>query len=61
VTRSGPVSEIRWDEVEHFAGFGWDLDRIAERLGVDGGSLRTALHRKAARQAGKDARTGEAA
>ncbi len=40
---------IDWDDYEHFAGYGWDPDRIAEALGVRPGSLRTALARRTAR------------
>ncbi len=54
------ASHIDWHEYEHFRGFRWDDARIAKRLGVELGSLRTWLARRAARQA-KDARTGEAA
>lgn len=55
MTRPGPAEEIRWDEYAHFASFGWDLHRIAERLGVHPGSLRTGLQRRAEKD--KNART----
>ncbi len=58
----GGSPEIRWDEYEHAAGFGWSLDRIAEFLGVHPGSLKVALDRRAARERqGENARRGEAA
>lgn len=40
---------IDWQEYEHFAGYGWGLDWIAERLGVKPESLRTSLARRTAR------------
>lgn len=49
--------EIDWVEYEHFRSFGWDEQRIADRLGVLLSSLRTALARRAA----KEAKKGEAA
>lgn len=54
MTRIAPGPEIRWDEYEHFASFGWDHDRIARRLGVDPASLSTALSRRAAKDARKE-------
>lgn len=53
-----PGPEIRWDEYDHFAGFGWDNDRIAERRKVHPNSLKIALTRRAARQAPGRATTG---
>lgn len=43
----GRCARIEWDEVDHFAGYGWSTERIASRLGVQHGSLRTGLHRRA--------------
>ena len=37
-------------EWEHFAGFGWSDERIAERLGLNLASLRTATRRRQYRQ-----------
>lgn len=53
----GRCARIDWDEVEHFAGFGWQVDRIAERLGMEPGSLRNALAKRRERTA---KRAGEA-
>lgn len=60
MSRSDPGPEIRWDEYDHFAGFGWDIDRIAHKLHVRPSSLTTALARRAERK-DKDARTERAA
>lgn len=50
--------EIDWTEYEHFRLFGWDVARIAARLGVLESSLRTALDR---RRAAQQRKTGGAA
>lgn len=60
MSRSAPGPEIRWDEYDHFAGFGWTHERIAARLGVNPHSLSVALARRAERK-DKDARTEKAA
>lgn len=51
---------IEWDDYEHFRAYGWNHDRIADRLGVTPASLTTALHRRAARNRNA-AQTGAAA
>lgn len=59
-TRDLDRSAFEWADYEHFRSFNWDLDRIADRLGIEPSSLQTALARRAERQS-KDARTGAAA
>jgi hypothetical protein len=47
--RRGP--RIHLDDVEHFLGFGWSIERIAARLGVQVDSIQQAQRREARRQA----------
>ncbi len=59
-TRNLDRSTFDWADYEHFAAFGWTLDRIAARLGIHPSSLSVALTRRAERK-DKDARTERAA
>jgi transposase len=39
------------DDVDHFLGFGWSIDQIAKRLGVEAESVKQALRRRDKRTA----------
>ncbi len=59
-TRDIDRATFDWADYEHFLAFGWDLDRIAARLGIRPSSLSVALTRRAERKS-KNARTEQAA
>lgn len=55
--KKGYSKRIPWDEVDHFAGFGWPVGQIAMRLGLDATALRDAMtkrRRLAAEKAGEE-------